>query len=118
MKQHRAALVTIGTAAIIIVAGGLAFAAADHISPGLGLYFAITTATTAGYGDVIPRSTAGHWIAVILMLTAVPLVAATFSLVTATLTASQVKWHMNRTEERLKQHVDERLQHHLGRSGE
>lgn len=107
MNHKTAATAAIAAAAVIVVAGGLAFAAAEHISPGLGIYWAVTTATTAG-----------HWIAVLLMLTAVPLVAATFSLVTAILTASRVKWHMNRQEERLRQHIEDQLQHHPGRSGE
>jgi len=118
MRHRTAACLTIALAAAIDVLGGLAFAAAEHISDGRALYFAVTTATTAGYGDIIPRTTAGHWIATGLVLTAVPLFSATFSLATASLTASQVKWHIQGTEERLKRHVDDRLRRHDGRSGE
>lgn len=118
MRHGRAAWLTIAAAAVIDVAGGLAFAAAEHISDGHALYFAVTTATTAGYGDITPRTAAGHWIAVALMLTAVPLFTATFSLMTAHLASENVKWHIRDTEERIKRHVDDRLREHHGRSGE
>jgi hypothetical protein len=117
VKHSSAAWLTIILAAVFDITGGLVFAAAEHISNGLGLYFAVATATTAG-GDVTPHTAAGHWIAIALMLTAVPLFTAAFSLLTAHLTAAQVKLHVRDAENRLKVHVDNRMRHHPGRSGE
>lgn len=105
---HRAAAVTIAAAAVLDTAAGLGFAAAEHHSIGTGLYWAVTTATTVGYGDVTPRTTAGHVLAVVVMLTVVPLFAAAFSLFTSGLTAG----HVRRSEARVKAHVEDRLASH------
>jgi voltage-gated potassium channel len=70
--------------------GGLAFAAVEHLSVSVALYWAVSTATTVGYGDVTPHTTAGHIIAVLVMMTVIPLFAATFSLLTSGLTVAHV----------------------------
>ncbi len=90
MNQHRRALAVIAAAAALDLACGLAFAAAEHVSRLTGIYWAVATATTVGYGDVTPHTTAGHVIAVTVMLTVVPLFAASFSLFTSGLTAEHV----------------------------
>jgi voltage-gated potassium channel Kch len=105
---HRAALATIAAAAALDTAGGLAFAAAEHIPAADGLYWAVITATTIGYGDITPRTPAGHVLAVLVALTVVPLFAAAFSLFTSGLTSSHVK----RSEERVKRHLEDRLAEH------
>lgn len=106
--RHRRALATIAVAGCLDVAGGLAFAAVEHVSAGLGLYWALTTATTTGYGDVAPHTVAGHVIAAAVMLTVVPLFAATFSLLTSGLTAEHVRSEGHETRRRL----DHIIRHH------
>ncbi len=74
-------LALIGLALAIVVIGAALFSLTEHISFGFGLYWAITTATTVGYGDVTPHNTAGRVIATGVMLTTIPIIAAVFALV-------------------------------------
>lgn len=89
-RRHVAMLLT--GVAISIVAGGAVFAATQ---PGMplttGLYWAITTASTVGYGDVTPHNPAGRLVAVVVMLTAIPMLAAAFALVTGSAAAAGLR---------------------------
>ena len=50
------------------IAGGAAFAAVENISVGDGIYWAVTTMSTVGYGDVTPKTTEGKVVAVVVMM--------------------------------------------------
>jgi voltage-gated potassium channel len=76
---------------VSIVAGAIAFAATQHVSIGTGLYWAVTTATTVGYGDVLPHNAVGRVIAVAVMLTAIPLLGAAFALATGSAAAAGLR---------------------------
>ena len=90
-KVTRSQVVTVlALAAVAVVAGGVAFAVVDHTSVWTGLYWAVTTATTVGYGDVVPKNGAGRVVAVAEMLTAIPLFGAAFALFAATVTAAKL----------------------------
>lgn len=107
MKRTNA-LKTLLTAVGLDVAGGIAFALIQHVSVGIGLYWALTTATTVGYGDVTPQGTAAHIIAVLIMLTVVPLFAATYALITTGLTAT----HVRREGAKQRKRLDHIIEHH------
>ncbi len=70
----------VGLALIIILIGAGLFSLTQHVSYGTGVYWAITTATTVGYGDVTPHNTVGRIIASGVMLTTIPIVGAVFAL--------------------------------------
>jgi len=61
-------------------------------SLGDAAWWAATTVTTIGYGDVVPATSGGRFIAVFVMLASV----ATVSLTTAVLTASFVSYQQRR----------------------
>jgi voltage-gated potassium channel len=89
-RRHQV-YVLLGLAAMVIVGGGVLFAVVEGVSIGTGLYWAVTTATTVGYGDVTPKDGAGRIIAVAEMLTAIPLFAGVFATVTATVTSLRMR---------------------------
>jgi voltage-gated potassium channel len=105
--KHKRALVTIGTAAVLDIAGGLVFAGIEHLPSTTGLYWAVTTATTVGYGDVTPTHPLGRVVAVMVMLTVIPLFAATFSLITSGITTD----HVSRETDRLHRHLEHMSTH-------
>ena len=60
-----AALLTLLTA----ITGGAAFASVEkHHSVGDGIYWAVATMTTVGYGDITPKTPEGKAIAIAVML--------------------------------------------------
>jgi voltage-gated potassium channel len=79
IRRHHA-LALLGGAAIAVLAGGVAFALTDDVSVGTGIYWAIVTAATVGYGDISPHNTASRIVAAVVILTAIPLLAAVFAL--------------------------------------
>src|ERR1700753_1639612 len=87
MMSRRTAIYTILAAMACDLIGAIWFAAVEHIAVLSGIYWSITTATTVGYGDITPHTHTGRLIAALVMLTVIPLFAATFSLMTTSLTA-------------------------------
>jgi voltage-gated potassium channel len=88
-RRHVVAL--IGAAIACAAGGGLLFAATQHYPLTTGLYWAVTTATTVGYGDVTPHNAIGRVIASAVMLTTIPLLASVFALVTGAAAAAGVR---------------------------
>ncbi len=75
---------------VITVAGGVLERFLDHQeypTIGRGLWFALQTITTVGYGDVTPMQASGRFIATVLMLAGIGFLA----VVTASVTASLVE---------------------------
>jgi voltage-gated potassium channel len=54
--------------AMTALGGGAAFAAVENKSTWQGVYWAVTTMTTVGYGDLSPKTDGGKAIAVVVML--------------------------------------------------
>jgi voltage-gated potassium channel len=76
------------TGLLVVLAGAVisVVESADFPSIGLGIWWAITTVTTVGYGDVVPHSVAGRVVASCLMLLGIGFI----SILTATVASSFV----------------------------
>lgn len=64
--------------ALVVIGGGAAFTEAEHaqhLSLDDGIWWALTTVTTVGYGDVYPHTGVGRLIAAVVMLSGIGFVA-------------------------------------------
>ena len=78
---------------LVLIAGTLARAIEPETftSIGLAFWWAVTTVTTVGYGDVVPTSTGGRLLGTLLMLTGLSLIPVVTSVTVAILTAKQAQ---------------------------
>jgi voltage-gated potassium channel len=88
-RRNVAALLLAAVACLL--AGAALFALTQDLPFTTGLYWAVTTATTVGYGDVTPHNGAGRVIASAVMLTTIPLLAAVFALLTGGAAAAGIR---------------------------
>jgi voltage-gated potassium channel len=58
----------LGVQLILVLLGGLAISVCEGISAWKGIYFAIITATSVGYGDISPGTVIGQCVSVALAL--------------------------------------------------
>jgi voltage-gated potassium channel len=103
--------------ALVLIAGVLARAIEPetYTSIGLALWWAVTTVTTVGYGDVVPVTTAGRLVGAALMLTGLSLIPLLVSVVVSILTAKRSREQHERDARNLEElsqrleRIDERL---------
>lgn len=99
LTARRAAGIIAGFTLVITVAGGVLERVLDHKeypTIGRGLWFALQTVTTVGYGDVTPRQSQGRIIAAVVMLAGLGFLA----VITASVTASLVESGRRRAQAR------------------
>jgi voltage-gated potassium channel len=85
-----AASVIVTSTVVVIVASGLLMRVIDHKEYKnifIGMWWAIQTVTTVGYGDVTPKSVAGRLVAAVVMLEGIALVAIVTAAITSTFVA-------------------------------
>jgi voltage-gated potassium channel len=90
-------------AGLTAVAGGAAFASVEGRSTWDGVWWAITTMTTVGYGDLSPETTAGRIIAIPLMIVGIGFVA----VLTAAIAERFLATRIEHTEAEMTHEVEE-----------
>lgn len=108
LSARRAAAIIAGFTFLITVGGGILERVLDqreYPTIGRGLWFALQTVTTVGYGDVTPSRTQGRIVAAVMMLTAIGFLA----VITASVTASLVESGRRRVAASADAEVNQRL---------
>ena len=98
LTARRAAAIIAAFTLLITLAGGVLERVFDHQefpTIGKGLWFALQTVTTVGYGDVTPRNADGRFIGAVVMLTGIGFLA----VITASVTASLIEGSRRRFNE-------------------
>jgi voltage-gated potassium channel len=98
LTARRAAAIIAVVTLLITVAGGIMVRLVDrqeYPTIGKGLWFALQTVTTVGYGDVTPKHADGRVIAAVVMLTGIAFLA----VITASVTASLIESSRRRFSE-------------------
>ena len=116
--MKRGVVVLLAVAAAVITGGAALFAYVERLPFTTGLYWAIVTAATVGYGDIAARTSTGRLITVAVILTAVPLLGAVF----ARMTSAHIRGHLRKdlgdirgTAEKAHRIAADTYRHHTGR---
>src|SRR5262245_15090794 len=107
-----AAGVIVTATACVVVAAGLLMTVVDHEeypTLGLGLWWALQTVTTVGYGDVVPSHVAGRLVAAVVMLEGIAFIAIITALITSTFVARAEREHERQLAEDENQLTDRQL---------
>ena len=76
--------------AAVVVGGGILMRVLDHKEYGnvwVGMWWAIQTVTTVGYGDVTPRAVSGRLVATFVMLEGIAFISIITAVITSTFVA-------------------------------
>jgi voltage-gated potassium channel len=85
-----AASVIVTATAVVVVVGGVLMRVLDHEEYSniwVGMWWAIQTVTTVGYGDVTPKHTSGRIVAVFVMLEGIAFLTIIIAAITSTFVA-------------------------------
>jgi voltage-gated potassium channel len=85
-----AASVIVTATALVVVGGGILIRVLDHSEyPNIwvGMWWAMQTVTTVGYGDVTPKHVSGRLVGALVMLEGIAFIAITTAAITSTFVA-------------------------------
>ena len=85
-----AASVIVVATLVIVLGGGALLRIVDHkeyATVWLGMWFALQTVTTVGYGDITPKDATGKFVAALIMLEGIAFVAIVTAAITSTFVA-------------------------------
>jgi voltage-gated potassium channel len=104
----RAIGTVIAVAAILVFVAGLLERLVEpdvFTSLGLAYWWAVTTVTTVGYGDVVPESTAGRLVGSGLMLTGLGLIPTLTGVIVATLIGKRTAEQQRQLDRQAAEHA-------------
>ena len=110
-----AASVIVTATAVIVIGGGALMRVLDHkeyASIWVGMWWALQTVTTVGYGDVTPRNVSGRLVAAFVMLEGIAFVAIVTAGITSTFVARAQEERsraMGAAEQQLGEQLDARF---------
>lgn len=110
LTARRAAVIIAAVTVLITVAGGILERVLDqreYPTIGRGIWFALQTVTTVGYGDVTPEQPNGRVIAGVIMLTGIGFIAVITASVTSSLVESSRRRFAGQAEADLTQRLGE-----------
>lgn len=117
MSRQGFRYLALATAFLVVVAGASISVvdSADVPNVGQGIWWAIVTVTTVGYGDVVPHNTSGRVVGAILMLLGIGFI----SLLTATIASTFVAVDDEADERKLDELIEavRRIERRLDRLG-
>ena len=85
-----AAGVIVAATALVVVGAGILISvidSAEYPNLGIGMWWALQTVTTVGYGDVTPSHVAGRLVAAVVMLQGIAFIAIVTAVITSTFVA-------------------------------
>jgi len=111
--------------AVVVVGGGVAMRVLDHSEyerVWTGMWWALQTVTTVGYGDVTPKHLSGRIVGAFVMLYGIAFLTITIAAITSTFVARAEREQMVKSgdQARLESHLDdlsgrlERIEQSLG----
>jgi voltage-gated potassium channel len=93
---REAAGVIVTATAVVVVGAGFLITLVDekeYSNLGVGLWWAVQTVTTVGYGDVAPSAVSGRIVAAAVMLYGIAFIAIVTALITSTFVARAAQEH-------------------------
>jgi len=111
--QRAARIIALVTVAVTIVAGVLIHFTDRNNFPNIGdgLWWAVQTVTTVGYGDLVPTSVLGRLVAALVMLLGIGFL----TVVTAAITSTFIETARRRIEGRTENVISAKLDHIVAR---
>jgi voltage-gated potassium channel len=111
LTARRAGLLIGAITLVVAIASGLLMRSIDHEdfpTAGSGLWWAVQTVTTVGYGDKVPTSVQGRLVATVVMVTALGFM----SVLTASISAvfvESTRRRRSRRDDATLEHIADRL---------
>jgi voltage-gated potassium channel Kch len=107
--RNASAVIVVSTAFVMVGAGALItlIDREEYPTVGVGLWWAIQTVTTVGYGDVAPKQVGGRIVAALVMLYGIAFIAIVTAVITSTFVARASRDYD--TEHRAEEESDREL---------